>query len=338
MRRALRRDLPEEAFAPQPMRGVVGLLQVPVMIALGAFVTVAQPPWYIALAIALVLGQMITSVALVVGHEGLHHSVFRSRKWESFAAAIGLAPFLVTPGNWRAWHVQAHHGRTNRPGFDPDCLPTLEKYPKSRLQRFIHAVAPGSGHWSSYFSFFFLLTMEGQLFLWHYASQPEYADIQMNRRRERLLTVLLIGFWMASAFFIGPRASLFVIAIPMLSANYTLMAYIATNHWLSEATPQTNNPFLNTASTTTLPFIDRIHFQFSYHQEHHVFPSMSGKWLPEVRTALRRLDPSASVVYPQWKAVLALYRKPAMYLDERTLVRPGGLKKLQVSEVRGLMK
>jgi fatty acid desaturase len=337
LRRALRAALPAEAFEPQPLRGIVALCEVPLMVAIGWLLAAVPLHWSLKLLCALVQGQLMTSLALSAGHENLHRSVFRSRFWESVVGAIGVSPFLITPGVWRAWHVHAHHANTNAPGRDPDCLRTVEAHAQSRFARFIHAVSPGSGHPLSFVAFFVLLTFEGQLFLWYYSGRPEYRHIPMNRARERVLTLLVIAGWVALGARLGLEASFWAIALPMLTANFTLLCYIATNHWLSPATPDENNPFLNSLSTTTHPLFDWIHFNFSYHQEHHLFPGMSGRHLPRVRAALRELEPAASVVHPQWRAVLALFRKPALYLDAQTLSGPGGRRPVAVSSIPGAL-
>ncbi len=333
LRHALRKELPPHAFDPQPWRGVAALAQVPLMIAIGWLVHSVPMPWMFKLLCALVLGQLVTSVALAAGHEGLHHSIFRSHFWETVAGAIGVSFFFVTPGTWRAWHVKAHHQHTNAPGRDPECLRTVDEHDQSRLARFIHAASSGSGHWLSFVSFFFLLTMQGQIFLWHYSSQPEYAGLQMKVARERTLTVLLIAGWVSLGAWLGFATSLYVLIIPLLTANFTLLCYIATNHWLSPATPEVNHPALNTISTTTHPLLDWLHFNFSYHQEHHIFPRLSGRYLPLVRIAMQKVSPAQSAVYPQWRAVLALFRKPALYADTKTLISADGLHRRSVASI-----
>jgi fatty acid desaturase len=334
LRAALRRELPKEAFAPQPWRGAVGFGEVLLVVAIVWALNAIALHWAIRLLLALVLGQLFTSVALILGHEGMHHAVFRSRLWTRIAAVLGTAPLLVTPGTWRAWHVQAHHASTNRPGYDPECLPTLTEYHTSAMRRFIHSIVPGSRHVFSVVGLFVLFTTQAQLFLWYYVDQPGYAHIRINRRRERVLTLLVAGAWLTLGLWLGAAVSLYAIVIPMLTMNFTLLCYIITHHWLSPATPELNNPFINTVSVTAHPIIDWIHFNFSYHQEHHVFPQMSGRHLPALRAALRRLNPAASVVHPWGRALRAAYRTPALYLDEHTLVTPDGNNATKIKAIR----
>ena len=137
---------------------------------------------------------------------------------------------------------------------------------------------------------------QGQAFLWHHSNQPQLQQVRMNRARERILTVLLALGWGALGWAMGPRASLYAILLPHLFSNFTLMIYIATNHWLLAASPDTDNPFVNTASVETHPVMDLLHLNFSYHQEHHIFPAMSPKFAPLLRKHLRELNPELRVV------------------------------------------
>jgi fatty acid desaturase len=67
-------------------------------------------------------------------------------------------------------------------------------------------------------------------------------------------------------------------------------------------------------SVRTLSLLDRLHFRFSHHVEHHLFPAMSGADLPRVGhgcTACAR-----RVVCPaHLRALLWLYRTPRTYRD-----------------------
>jgi fatty acid desaturase len=75
-------------------------------------------------------------------------------------------------------------------------------------------------------------------------------------------------------------------------------------------------------SVNTLPVIDRLHFNFSHHVEHHLFPNMSAKHAPRVRAWLKANEGERYVSPPHWMAFLYLYKTPRVYLDSTTLVDP----------------
>jgi fatty acid desaturase len=333
LRSELRRVMPQEAFKPQPLRGFVALGMAPVMAALMWSVASLSPPWWVCLLISFVLGQMITTAGLAA-HDALHHSVFRSRVLEEVLGWTGFAPLLVTPGHWRAWHVLAHHSAANVLGRDPDTLMRQEEWRTQWFAKLFHAISPGSRTWLSYISFCFVFTGQGQAFLWHHWSKPEFKHVRMNRTKERLLNVLLILGWGTLGWVMGPRAALYALILPLLFANVTLMVYIATNHWMQPASEESDNPFVNTASVKTHPVIDWLHLNFSYHQEHHIFPAMSSRFAPLLRQHLRALNPEASIVYPHLHALHMVFRRPALYGDATTFVAHDGTRPMTASELR----
>lgn len=323
LRILLREELPAHTFDRQPLRGVVALALAPVAIGLG-WAASRQLPWWACLAISFLLGQVVTTLG-IAAHEALHHSVFRSRALENLLGWIGFSPFFVTPGNWRAWHNQAHHGGTNVRLQDPDILPSLEEWRAQPFARFLYAISPGSRSWLSQISFCFLFTGQGQAFLWYYSRLPGMQRLRMHRTRECMLTILVALGWCGLGWTLGLRGAFFALMLPFTFGNITWMIYIATQHWLQPASKQTDNPLLSTASVETHPVLNWAHFNFSYHQEHHIFPAMSPKFAPDLRAAVRAINPRASVVYPHFGALCAVFSRPALYAeDEHTFIDPTG--------------
>lgn len=334
LRSELRHAMPSEAFQPQPLRGALALALVPVMVALGWVAASGRLPGWACLLISFVLGQLLVVVGFAA-HEALHHSVFRSRALEDVLGWVGFSPWLVTPGLWRAWHVQAHHSAANIHVRDPDILPREEDLRTHWFPRLVYAMSPGSGTWLSYISFGFFFTAQGQAFLWHYSGRPEFQHVRMNRTRERLLSVLLALGWGALGWAMGGWGALYVLILPQVFSNITLMVYIATNHWLLPASDATDNPFVNTASVETHPVMDWVHLNFSYHQEHHIFPAMSPRFAPLLRRKLRALNPEASIVYPHLRALGLLFQRPPLYgADGHTLTRRDGTRSVSTEELR----
>lgn len=332
---ALRRAMPAEAFEPQPLRGVIALLIVAFYVfVLGGLVVSGVLPGWLNLIVGFVIGQLWVTVGFTA-HEALHKSVFRSRFWENVIGWLGFSVWLVSPGLWRGWHVLAHHGSTNMPGHDPDMLDTVADWKQKWMPRLIYWVTPGSGHLLSYISPIFLFTMQGQLFLWYYSSLPEYEKIRMNRAQERLLSVLILMGWIALGMVLGWPNAFYLIVVPMMVSNATLMAYIASNHWLRPATPDGTNPFVNAASVSVSPFWDLLHVNFSFHQEHHIFPQMNPKFAPLLRAHLQMLAPHAVNVMPMTRAILELYRRPPLYSDDpATFASPDGQQRISVAEIQ----
>lgn len=317
LRRALRAALPADTFEPQPARGVMAWAEIVLMIGVAAFIAAAHLPWWANLAASLLLGQLIVSVSLAA-HEAMHGSIFRSPRAGRLLGTVGFLPMLVTPDLWLAWHVQAHHGATNQAARDPDALMELSAYHQSWRARMRARLSPGHRHWLSIASLFFMFTLQGQVFLWAHCDEPAIRGrIRLHRTRERILSTVLISAWLAGAIVLG-RDALWVFVIPLATANFTLMCYISTQHWIRPLV-QGDDPRATTVSVTAPRFLDRWHFQFSYHQEHHLFPGMSHKFGWRVRAKLREIDASAIALVPWGVALRAVFTTPALYRDAVTL-------------------
>ncbi|MET0405493.1 MAG: fatty acid desaturase [Cystobacter sp.] len=334
LRAELRRVLPRESFERQPQRGVIALCLVPVTVSLVWVLGTQSLPHWVCFLISFAIGQLLTSVGLSA-HEALHHATFRSRVLEDVLGWVGFSPFLVTPGTWRAWHVQAHHGAANVHVRDPDILPRQSDWGRQGFARLLYAMSPGSGTWISFISLGFFFTAQGQAFLWHHSRLPAFQHLHMNRTRERVFTVLLAMGWGTLAWVLGPWGAFYALVLPQIFGNINLMMYIATNHWMQPASAEHDNPFVSTASVATHPVLDWMHFNFSHHQEHHIFPAMSPKYAPLLRERLRELNPQASIVYPHLHALRSLFGRSPLYSEDgQRFLTPQGTGVLSATELR----
>jgi len=146
--------------------------------------------------------------------------------------------------------------------------------------------------------------------------------------------VLVALAWIALGVWLGPWDALCLIVLPMMASNATLMAYIASNHWLMPTTPDGNNPFVNTASVSVSPAWDVLHVNFAWHQEHHIFPQMNPKFAPLLRETLTRMAPEAVHVMPIGAAIQALYSRPPLYASGDTFSNPDGTVIVSVDSAR----
>lgn len=322
LRRTLRASLPADTFEPQPLRGVKAWIEIALVVAISIAIPILALPWWAKLAGALLLGQLMCSISLGA-HEAMHGSVFRSARANRVLGTVGFLPILVTPGLWHAWHVQAHHGATNQGPRDPDAMMEVGAYRQRWRARMRARMSPGHRHWLSIASLFFMFTLQGQVFLWSHCNDPEIRDrIALRPVRERILSTLLIGAWLAGAIALGVDG-LWVFVLPLIGANFTLMAYITTQHWIRPLV-DSDDPRATTVSVHAPRWFDWWHFDFSYHQEHHLFPKMSHKFGARVRAKLRELDGRAVAVLPWGVALRAAFATPALYRDAFTLVHEDG--------------
>ena len=121
-------------------------------------------------------------------------------------------------------------------------------------------------------------------------------------------------------YFIGSNF-VYGVAIPFAIMNYMLMSYISTNHNISPLT-KTNDPLVNSLSVTNHPILEAMHFNFGYHVEHHLFPTMSPKRAKEVNKLLKEKYPEKFKQMPKSTAMGILYKTPRIYKNANELIHP----------------
>ncbi|MCH8497063.1 MAG: fatty acid desaturase [Marinobacter sp.] len=318
LRDRMRAELPADTFKPQTWR-IIWFLPLQLIIWGGiAAILLAGLPWYANLGLAVVVGHTIGAQALLA-HEVLHGALGMSKRWQNFFGWLGFGPLIVPPEFWRKWHNVVHHGNTNMGDTDPDSLGTARRYEVDPKQKKFTKLAPGSGTWYSYLFFFYSFTFHAQLVLWLQAKRRK-AFRGMDRNKAIRQSLLCVAAWGVLAYFSGPLA-LYTVVIPLMVANALGQCYILTNHFLRPQTA-TNNPLDNSMSVRTHPILDRLHFRFSHHIEHHFFPKMAHNKAPVVKAWLESNFPERYVAPSHWQAVKLLYSTPRVYKTPTLLVDP----------------
>lgn len=318
LRDRMKKELPADTFRPQTWR-VIWFLPLQLMIWGGiAAILLAGLPWYGNLGLGLLVGHTIGCQALLA-HEVLHGALGMSRRWQNFFGWLGFGPLIVPPEFWRRWHNVVHHGNTNAGDVDPDSFGTLRRYKADPKQKKFTKLAPGSGTWYSYLFLAYSFTFHAQLVLWFQARRRKQFK-GFDRRRAIRQSFACVAAWAVLAIASGPLA-VFTVLIPIMAANALGQGYILTNHFLRPQTA-TNNPLDNSMSLRSHPLLDRLHFRFSHHVEHHFFPKMGHNMAPRVRRWLEDNYGDRYVAMPHGTALKLLYRTPRVYKSPTELVDP----------------
>jgi fatty acid desaturase len=144
---------------------------------------------------------------------------------------------------------------------------------------------------------------------------------QRDHRLAMIETGLAVAVWATVAAVVGFVPFILVFVVPVLIANVIVMGYILTNHSLSPLTP-VNDPLVTGLSVTNSRVVEVATLRFGYHVEHHLFPSMSSRHAPAVRTLIRARWPGRHQSMPHWRALLLLHRTARLHKDATTLVDP----------------
>jgi fatty acid desaturase len=317
--REARAHLPAAVFQPAPARLLWLPLHLTIIVALAVYVVVAAPPWYLALGAAVVAGHSWACLSFLA-HETLHHAVVRNRLVERLVGYCGLGIYCLSPTLWVAWHNQSHHGNAGHPDDDPDAFGTMQTWATSAVEREMMKVSPGSGLLRSAVFLLVTFSMHSLVVLFVHSRHYNYFA-RVSRRVVYTEFAAMVAFWVTVLLLVGARAFLFIHVVPLLVANAVTMSYIVTNHFLNSHTA-INDPLVNSLSVTAPSWLERLHLQFGYHVEHHIFPTVSGRHGRVLRETLIRLYGDRYLSLPHLRALQLIYTRPKLHDTYDRLIDP----------------
>jgi fatty acid desaturase len=290
-----------------------------VIAGLTATVLIAAPPWWVALLCGLTIGHSFGCLGFLA-HESLHHAVVGNRAVARAVAYLAFLPYCTSPTLWIAWHNQTHHAYTGHLVADTDQYGILSVWRTNPYLRWLEAVAPGSGSWSSWLFLPTAFTVQAWVVLLLQSERKGFYR-RVSRRTVWLETGSMIALWGLWLALIGPLNFLSLGVVPMLAGNALLMSYISTNHYSNPLTA-TNDPLVNALSVRNPRWLEALHLQFGYHVEHHIFPTMSARFASLVREVLIRLYGARYLSLPHGEALRLIYARPKVHRESDTLVDP----------------
>jgi fatty acid desaturase len=336
LRAKIRADLPAYLFTPKPLWSLLVIPVVGLIVAGSVMLATVPLSWPVAILCSILIGHLY-GMQTFLGHDISHGASIRPGPLRTLVTYLTFAVYVVSPYLWLPWHNQAHHGHTNVEGRDPDNFGTLDEHRRANwFTRFVLRLGPGSsGHVVSFLYLFLFFTVQGQGVLW--VKSREMPDFRGLRRRRVLIdTVLLAVFWLSVAVLTGPRGALLIVLIPMLVTNFIVMSYIVTTHMLSPMV--TSRDTLRTSmGVTTSRVLDLLHFHFSHHLEHHLFPAMCSWYYPRVRRSLRRHLGDRYLAPSHREALRRVFLTPRLYDRLDTLVDPFTGRRVAIEEVQAAL-
>ncbi|MCD8508449.1 MAG: acyl-CoA desaturase [Bacillus sp. (in: Bacteria)] len=312
------KHLPKEAFQPVPSRLWGGLAYF--IVCIGGFLIIGMLhlPSYVNLAVSIIIGLCFAGLGFL-GHEILHGTVVRTPWLRDLLGAIAFWPLNTGPQLWRKWHNMTHHVHTQHDELDPDSWPSINKLAKMKLFSWVYRLP------QSVRSTFAFLTLAVQFSAHSMKCFQLYIKEFQPRKRPKVWVQAILPWttWIALLLIMGWESWLLAYLIPLFIANFIVMAYISTNHRLNPLT-DVNDPLANSLTVTVPKWVDALHFNFSYHTEHHIFPTMSPKYYPLVKQHIKAYWPERYHEMPMQKALIALWKTPRVYFQEHEFVDPKG--------------
>lgn len=312
--RKIRATLPVEAFQPAPHRLWHLLLHGTLILAGYLAIRVWPATAWLA---AILIGHSLACLAFVA-HEISHNAVIRRRpiKYALEFAALGIN--MVPPTMWNRLHNDAHHGHANTPD-DPDRPFVVDEH--SPLTGWYAALFyPARESWAAnglvlaHFVAYIFRNIASVFYVGR--SKPTVCTRKADYRpaEQRIIAVELVvigiaqyGVWRL----VGGSWVNYAWASPaaLVVASAVIMMYVFTNHFLNPISHE-HDPLSGTTSVRVPRAFDWLHSNFSFHTEHHLFPSLNSDYYPAVSEALKELAPGDYKQLPINEAWRQLWRQP----------------------------
>ncbi|GAX37807.1 fatty acid desaturase family protein [Nodularia sp. NIES-3585] len=330
--RALRSLLPPEAFAPDASKLIILVINLAILI-LGWMIAAHLDSWsiyllWLYLPLTIIMGNSVIAL-LFSSHDLMHGSVIRNSKLAYFFSFLGLTMLWMPPTLWKSVHNRVHHHQTNGLG-DPD-RNYLEKQSKTWGKWIHHLFVPSpevNPLWlivgmTSAWGVHNFRNLTSVLFFNSKSVDYVPAAFTVNAKDRRaiaaeIVLMSIIHLSILAYLEFNPLKLILGYFLPVAIGNAGLMFYIYTNHLLCPMT-DVNDPLVNSTSLRVYKFFDLLHFNFSHHTEHHIFPGMNSDYYVMVRELLKTdyaekfnlLDAQEA-----WRLLMQSYRH---YKDENSL-------------------
>ena len=288
--RRLKPLLPDEAFLPCPSKLLRQMIHF--LFLLGSYVGIRfSGNWLIWFLCSLMIGHSLACLGFFA-HELSHNAILRNRRIRYIFEIVCWGLILISPTVWRRVHNHTHHIYANTVA-DPDrrFLTSEDCRITWWYSRIFHPNNESS-RWNFIVYFDFVPYIFRNTVAAFYPNQTKPTLVTAKptyTQRERITVALellaIIALQWAIFHFVGGDFKRFVFASPVavLITSSIVMSYIFTNHLLN---PESSDLLTNTTSIVVYRIFDRLHLNFSYHTEHHLFPGMNSDYYPKVSQLL----------------------------------------------------
>ncbi|MBW4579247.1 MAG: fatty acid desaturase [Tildeniella nuda ZEHNDER 1965/U140] len=334
----LRPLLPPEAFFPDASKAVILCINLAILV-LGWAIADKLDRWdirllWLYLPLALIMGNSVAVLAFSC-HDLMHGTVARNHRLIGVLSLLGQTILWMPPTLWKLLHNRVHHNTTNSLS-DPDrnylhtqpktwgkwlqnlCFPSFEVHP-------IGLVVGMAAAWG-----FYAFRNLTSVLLFNRETVDYLPAAFKVKAKERLaiagefLVILVLHLGILSYLQFSLVKIVMSYLLPIWVGYSIMIFYIYTQHLVCPLTA-VNDPLVNSVSLRVPKIVDRLHLNFSYHAEHHIFPSINSDYYPAVRELLQ-------IYYPDrmhyildareaWRFLLAT---PRHYQDETTLTNWSG--------------
>lgn len=338
----LRSLLPEEAFQPDGSKLVVLLINIAILLS-GWGIASYLNQWpksllWLYLPCSVVMANGVILLAFI-GHDLMHGSVMRKSRWVYVVTLFSQTILWIPPTLWKIIHNRVHHNKTNSLA-DPD-RNYLYQQPNALGKRVQDIIVPSSTvtipglilgmvtAWGIYgFRHLVAVLFFSDRDCPHVAAQFSVKPQEKRAIAAELFLMGLLHLCLLAYLQFDPLKLMLAYFLPIGLGYAGMIFYIYTNHMFCRMT-EINDPLVNSVSIKVPKFIDFIHYNFSYHAEHHIFPGLNSDYYPLVRERLAELYPERmGYVTPAKDAWQLLLTTPRYYLTETLFTDWTGTEKI----------
>lgn len=327
----LRPLLPAEAFLPDKNKVFILLINLAILImGWGIANYLDHWQWYfiwLYLPLALVMGNSVI-VLLFSTHDILHSRTIKNPWLRKVISLLGLTMLWMPPTLWKAVHNREHHNKTNSLQ-DPD-RNYLDSQPKTWGKWIQNAFVPsaevnpillviGMGHAWGVHAFRNLTSV---LFFNNGKTQYPVVAFTVSKKEQRAIALellIIVGIHASILTYLefDPLKLLLSYFLPIWIGYAGVIFYIYTNHLLCPMT-KINDVLINSLSIRVHPLFDLLHFNFSYHTEHHIFPGLNSDYAPMLQELLQTYYPEKFNLLSASQAWKLMLQSPRHYKDDHT--------------------
>jgi len=335
----LRPLLPAEAFVPNINQVWILLINILILIvgwAIASYLDRWNPYYlWLFLPITIVMANSII-VLLFSTHDLLHCPAISNPRLRQLVSLLGFTMLWMPPTLWKSVHNREHHNKTNSEQ-DPDRNYLYSQpnnwgkwiqnvfVPSSEVNPFLLTI--GMAHaWGVHV----FRNLTSVLFFYDKnALYPVFAFSISEKDRQKIVGELIAIISLHVAILLSlqfsPVKLLLAYFLPIWIGHAGLMFYIYTNHMLCRMT-SVNDTLINSLSIRVPKIFDLLHINFSYHTEHHIFPSMNPNYYPMVQELLLTHYPDRFNLMDADKVWKLMLKTPRHYLNETTFTDWSGTK------------
>lgn len=319
----LKAELPSDAFNPAPSK------LLPLCFHTAVIVTCFYFAGRIGGVGTLIVCGLIAGHSLAVvgflSHELTHGIIVRRKSLLFWLERIFWSLALVSPTMWRRAHNQTHHAYLNTPrDCDRKFLVTQETFLRRWYVRLTYPnaeVFPWNPLVWVYMNLYFLRNtlaafVSSPKFLAIVPAMPAYRPGDTMRVALDLVAIATVQslLWIIGGFSLG--RFLLMLLISQFATSVVVMSYIFTNHFLKPVALDVD-AMRGSTSVIVPSWVDRLHIHYSYHTEHHLFPTLNSDYYPQLSKLLLERYPDRYHRIPIGEAWRQLWRQPRFIRDPR---------------------